>query len=478
MRASFLGRGICGTLLLYALACGMDHARADEASPRRTRTVEIIQRIHGGIAGVYRLDAKDALQGSGSGSVIADGYILTNDHVVLGQNGVVLLEGLPPLRYEIVGRAPEKDLALLVVCAGRRLTSIPLGRSHDLLAGEPILVGGNPGGRGIVFSSGIVSSPAVMIGMNALVMTAFPGDTRYRFIQLDAAVNPGNSGGPLINSEGVQVGIVSQKIQGEENINYAIPIDRFRTSFHELVAPEERGDCWSGVTVDLLAAGAILIQVVPDGPGARAGVQKGDRVTIVNGKPLGSGIDWLLALRGPQAGDTLALTVERQGRPRQVALKLERFPVGQAAAREGKSPGLRYKVYHGRLTTLSALGQRKPVHEGTAGRPTLDKLEGLRAQDYALVFEGYMEIPETGVYHVVVGSDDGSRVYLGDQLCIDNDGPHPHQEARCLRRLAAGLHRLRVEYFQATGDATLSFRVERDNPALKGPPVPVRFFRD
>ena len=120
-------------------------AQPPEGSPRRTRQVEIIERYGSGVAAIFT-EVKDNTLGSGSGSVIhRDGYILTNDHVVGDHSGVVLLADQPPLRFRTVGRISEKDLALIKVDAPKPLVAVPLGRSHDLAAGEPILIGGNPG---------------------------------------------------------------------------------------------------------------------------------------------------------------------------------------------------------------------------------------------------------------------------------------------------------------------------------------------
>ena len=121
---------------------------AQEVSPRRTRNVEIIKRVEAGVVAVYSRNASGNLSEYGSGSVIGDGYILTNDHVIKGYRGVVLVQGMPPVEYEIVGRLPEKDLALIRVAADRPLTAIPAGRSHDLMAGEPVPRGRQPGRPG------------------------------------------------------------------------------------------------------------------------------------------------------------------------------------------------------------------------------------------------------------------------------------------------------------------------------------------
>ena len=161
------------------------------ASPRRTATVELAAKTEASVVAIYAQG--DGETHSGSGSIISPhGYILTNDHVVRNRAGVVLFPDGVMRPFRVVGRAPEKDLAIIAVPVKEPLPALPMGRSHDVLTGEPILVAGNPGGRGIVFSSGIVSSPRMMLDApNALIMAQFPNDARDRFIQFDAASNAG-----------------------------------------------------------------------------------------------------------------------------------------------------------------------------------------------------------------------------------------------------------------------------------------------
>jgi S1-C subfamily serine protease len=457
---------------------GPGEAPAQEVSPRRTRAVEVIARVERGVVAIYSQNASGRLSEVGSGSIIGDGFILTNDHVIKGFPGLILLEGRPPLGYEVVGRLPEKDLALIRFAADRPTVAIAAGRSHDLMAGEPVFVGGNPGGRGIVFSAGIVSSPSVVLHGDALGMALSRNDTRDRFIQCDAAINFGNSGGPLVNAEGVMIGVVSGKVINEDNIGYAIPIDRVRSSFRDLAAPEDRGDFSTGLAIDPMAPGARIVEVAPGGPAERAGLRRGDLVASVDGKPLVDGLGWLLALVGRAPGKTLALAVDRPEGRREVSLKLDRYPTGEVASSDKKMPGLRYQVFHGEFKDLNEIRRLEPVGRGTTGGLNLSGLEGLRAENYAVAYEGYLESPEDGVYHLILGSDDGSRLFLDGRLVIDNDGSHPVQEVRCVRRLARGPHRLRVEFFQGSYGAALSLRMERDHLPPGGPPTPLKYYRD
>ena len=112
----------------------------DSASPRVTRTVEIIRQIEEGVVAIFSQGSDQTLQ-SGSGSIIHPaGFILTNDHVVGDRPGVVLLKGRSPVRYQLVGRLPEKDLAVIRISVPEKLTAIPMGHSDALMAGEPCLV--------------------------------------------------------------------------------------------------------------------------------------------------------------------------------------------------------------------------------------------------------------------------------------------------------------------------------------------------
>ena len=264
-------------------------AATPKNSPRVTDTVRIVRKTEPAVAAIFS-QAEGRLS-MGSGSVVhKDGYVLTNDHVVAGMGGVVLLrDHRLPLEYKIIGRMPEKDLCLLKIQVPQPLAAIRLGRSNDLMTGEPILCGGNPGGRGIVYSSGIVSSPNFIItAPNALVMRYFSGDVRDRFIQFDAASNLGNSGGPLINALGEQVGVVSNKNPDEENINFAIPIDRVRENLNELFAPEVRRGIFTGITLDPLSRNAEIIAVANKSPAAKLSLRSSDVLKSVNEKPLGS----------------------------------------------------------------------------------------------------------------------------------------------------------------------------------------------
>ena len=471
----------CIAMVLMSLCA---HGRAETAppegqSPRKTPWVELVRRVEPGVVAVVR-QGQAGKAFIGSGSIIHEaGFILTSDSVVQGQPGHVLVKGLPPLPYRVVGRLPEKDLALIKINASQVLQAIPLGRSHDLMAGEPILAGGNPGARGIVFSSGIVSSPALLLDVpNALTSAGFSAEACDRYVQFDAASSPGLSGGPLLNAEGLQVAVVTGRTLTEDGVALAVPADRVRASFHALAAPEERGDIWTGLEVDVMAPNAAITGVEPNGPGARAGLQAGDLITSLYGRPVRDGLDWIMGLVGRKAGEALVVTFHRGSRQQQVTLTPRSYPLFEPVPNDGLSEGLRYGAFHGAYAALPDFTALEPVTLGVAPGPQATGLEGVRQADYALFFEGYVEIPRTGVYRVVLGSDGGSRLFLDGHLTVDNGGPHPFQEASGVCRLAAGLHPLQIAYFETTGDPELQFHIGPDDPSGAQAPIALRFYCD
>ena len=451
-------------------------ASADAESPRKTVWVDLIQKTEPAVVAIVRQDAGGKTL-TGSGSIIHEaGFILTSDSVVQGQEGYVLLKGQPPIPYQAVGRLPERDLALIRVKADRTLTAMTLGRSQDLMAGEPILVGGNPGAMGVTFSSGIVGSTSVAASTpDALEMSLFTSDAMDRYIRFDARAGADFVGGPVLNAEGRLVGVVTARGLAQEDAHLAIPVDRVRASFYDLVAPEERGDFWTGMEVDLMAAGAVVTGMDPNGPSAKAGLRIGDRIVSLYGRPMRDGPDWIMSLVGRKTNEALVLTLGRE-KKQQVSLTLQVCPVAPGLADEGLSEGLWYAVFQGRFTTLPDFLNLKPVYDGNAPMPQAAALPGTPDRDYALVFAGYVEIPKRGAYRVVLGSDGWSRLYLDRRVTVDNKGPSPYQESSTVCRLDAGLHPVRIEYLQATAFPELQLRIEPDAPSGGQTPIPLQFY--
>ena len=450
------------TALSFASALSM--GAPPENSPRITDTVRIVRKTEPAVAAVFS-QAEGRLS-MGSGSVVhKDGYVLTNDHVVAGMAGVVLLRDHKlPLKYSIVGRMPEKDLCLLKIRTPKPLDFIRLSRSNDLMTGEPVLCAGNPGGRGIVYSSGIVSSPNFILNApNALVMRSFSGDVRDRFIQFDAASNLGNSGGPLINALGEQIGVVSNKNPDEENINFAIPIDRVLENLNELFAPEVRRGIFTGITLDPLSESAKIVKVTKKSPAAKLGLRPGEVLKSVNGKPLGSCLDWFAHLLVQKVDNELKLSVSQGKKTRAVTLKLTEHPTPPTLEIENPKPGLLFEVCHGTFDQAPAMETQKIVKTGVARALDVLAMGAPKTDGFAIKLEGTLKIPDDGVYRLILNSDDGSILRTGTEILVDNDGPHPAQDVGRLLRLKKGYLPIRIDYFEATGDAELNLYIENSS---------------
>lgn len=473
-------------IALFVLAVGAAPTAWGGSPAGPMPTVELIRRVKPAVVPIFAFGDKNEIN-SGAGAVVHPaGFILTADHVTREREGVALF-GLTREPYRVVGRLPEKDLALLKVAAPTPRDFLVLGRSSEVNDGEPVLAIGNPGGRGIVYSQGIVSCASMDPSWPSVLSQSYwrsslqQGIGRDDYIQFDAASNRGNSGGPLLNAAGELIGVVAAKRDGEEAINWAIPVDRARRFFNYMLQPEEAGNFWTGVEVDLLATGAAVSAIAAGSPAAQAGLVTGDILREVDEAPLRNGPDWLMSLTGRKAGDKLSIAFERAGEPKKCSLTLTPYPLASAASKRGKSPGLRYAVYRpegtNELHRIPDFQVLKPVQEGSNAKLSPDEFVRGSKDNYAVVFQGYLEFPRPGHYRLILSSDDGSKCFLNDRLLIDNDFGHPALPLSRSVRVPAGLIPVRIEYFQGRGDRVLSLQVQAMEKS--GEPVSdAGFYRD
>ena len=470
------------TILVFAISS--NSISFSQESPRVTPTVKLIERFEPSVVTLFSKSGNQVL-GSGSGAFIhADGFILTNFHVVQRFNGFAVLPDGQVTEFRYVGSVPERDIAIVQAKLKEPAMPIPLGRSHDVRNGEPIIAAGNPGGRGVVFSSGIVSSKGIMTDAgNVLVMSQFRGSKRDLAIQFDAASNRGNSGGPLINAEGRQIGVVASKQFGEENINYAIPIDLVRSVLSGALAAEPSGDVWAGVTIDCLSDVPTVTDIVKDSPGDEIGLQAGDVLQAWNNKPLVTGIDWDLMLFSSKAGDEVELKWSRDGVENRSTVKLAKyqslFPSSVLAANDADfDAGLKFSFYWlSDPFLIPDFRKLKAEREGITPNLDLSAVSEGRADEYGVVYEGLIRIEKPGLYRLAIASDDGSKLFLNDRLFIDHDGNHPAYERGRLERFETGFHTVRIEYFQGKGDRSLSLSLEEMGSAIPVK-IPIKFYRD
>lgn len=263
-------------------------------------------------------------KGQGSGFVIgADGYIVTNNHVVRNTDQIVVrLSDKRAFPAKIVGTDPKTDLALLKIEA-TDLPHLNFGDSDQLQVGEWVIAIGNPLGFSHTVTAGIVSAKGRWIGA-----------TQYDdFIQTDASINPGNSGGPLINVRGEVVGI-NTLIAAGQGLGFAIPSNLAGQIIGQLRENGQVQRSWLGVrhqdvTPELAESfglerpvGALIVQVVEDSPAQSAGLEAGDIIVEFDGKPTEDSRDLPLMVASKPIGSRVDLVVIREGKRRKFNVKL------------------------------------------------------------------------------------------------------------------------------------------------------------
>lgn len=444
--------------LIWLSAISDVQAEVDENSPRVTPLVKVIRRIEPSIVALFTPTGNQLV--SGSGLIIhGDGYILTNNHVLPRPEGFALIGERKPIPFRVMARVPESDIAVLkLVDPPPDLPAMKFGHSSDLMNGETVVVAGNPGGRGIVFTAGIVSAKSVLEGgPNALVMSNYENDRRDRFIQFDAASNRGNSGGPLVNMDSEAIGIVAAVMVGEQNVGMAIPIDRVRQLFDVLLCSEVIHRKRVGLSLDPLLDQAVVAKVMDDSPAAKAGLKTGDQVLEIGDQKVSSNIECQLRLDGVLSkASKFPICVRRQAAEMMLEIQAVELTPRKAAAVENPKPGLKYQFYEGQFSRLPHFPSLSMVRDGVCG--SLSELQSIhkgRQDFYAVVLNGYLRIDDEGLYRLILVSDDGSKLRLGDEWLIDNDGNHPPKAVGRLVRLGKGMHPIHVEYFQGNGDQQL-----------------------
>ncbi|MDD1015868.1 DegQ family serine endoprotease [Pseudomonas rubra] len=279
-----------------------------------------------------RGDRQREAQSLGSGFIISsDGYVLTNNHVVADADEIIVrLSDRSELQAKLVGTDPRTDVALLKV-EGKDLPIVKLGDSEKLKVGEWVLAIGSPFGFDHSVTKGIVSAKG----------RTLPNDTYVPFIQTDVAINPGNSGGPLFNMSGEVVGINSQiftRSGGFMGLSFAIPIDVAIDVSNQLKKDGKVSRGWLGVVIqevnkDLAEsfgldkpAGALVAQVLEDGPAAKGGLQVGDVILSMNGQPIVMSADLPHLIGGLKDGAKAKLDIIRSGKRQSLDITIGALP--------------------------------------------------------------------------------------------------------------------------------------------------------
>ncbi len=280
-------------------------------------------------------------QSLGSGFIISsDGYIITNAHVVQQAEQIhVKLSNRDEYDAKLIGVDPKTDVALIKVKPRQELPTVSLGDSDQLEVGDWVVAIGNPFGLAETVTAGIVSAKGRVIG-------AGPYDD---FIQTDASINPGNSGGPLLNTRGEVIGINSaifSRSGGSVGIGFAIPINLARHVTDELREHGKVVRGWLGVSVqDVTPAlaqsfgldhprGALVVEVEPNGPGAHAGIERGDVIVEYNGTAIQESHQVPALVAETKIGDIAQVKVLREGHEQTLRMLIAEQPSERSARAE------------------------------------------------------------------------------------------------------------------------------------------------
>lgn len=269
---------------------------------------------------------------AGTGMIVSsDGYILTNKHVVDGARSVkvILDDGTTYDDVTLVGTDPLNDVAFLKITGAKDLPTVTLGDSKTISAGQPVIAIGNALGQ---YQNSVTSG--IISGTNRSI-TAYSSDLMSSenlkdMIQTDAAINAGNSGGPLVNAAGEVIGINTATSEDADGIGFAIPISSVKGMLKNIIENGSAARAYIGVsyieitpevvaTYDLpVSAGAYLISnqgsaIIADGPAAKAGLKDKDIITKINGFTLGKNGSVSTIIGEYLPGDTVQLTILRDG---------------------------------------------------------------------------------------------------------------------------------------------------------------------
>jgi len=280
----------------------------------------------------------------GSGFIInAEGYILTNNHVVANATKIqVKMDSDKEYEAEVVGRDEKYDLALLKVEADDPLPIMRLGDSDDLKVGDWVVAIGNPFGLSHTVTAGIVSAKDRVIG-------AGPFDD---FIQTDASINPGNSGGPLFTTNGLVVGINTAIHSGGQGIGFAVPVNMAKKFIRDVLTTGHVAHGWLGVGIQALSDeiaehlgldvphGVLVSQVFDKSPARNAGLKRGDVIVSFNDRKVERPGDLTRLVGTTSPGKDATIGIIRDGGRRSVTVVIGDKDEGDKTAMDGIAPGI------------------------------------------------------------------------------------------------------------------------------------------
>ena len=358
----------------------------------------------------------------GSGFVIsADGYIVTNNHVIAEVDSIeVAFSDGTKLEAEIVGRDPKTDIALIRVETDEKLFALPLGDSDAVRPGDWVVAIGNPFGLEHTVTAGIVSAKHRFIGQGSY----------DDFIQTDAAINPGNSGGPLINLSGEVIGMNTAINPRANTIGFAVPINMAKTILPQLRSAGHVTRGWLGVVIQRITPelaealdlddekGALVSRVMPDGPAADAGIERGDVIVAFDGHQVTEMNDLPRIVASTPVDKKVKLVLLRDGKRKTLKVKVAKLDEPAvsrlAAAEKGGADSLGLRVQDLTAELAARLGVDEDhgvvVTAVQPGSPASDA--GLRREDVILEVDK-QEVRDVHQFEEMLGeADDGALLLI------------------------------------------------------------------
>ncbi|MCZ6791516.1 MAG: DegQ family serine endoprotease [Candidatus Dadabacteria bacterium] len=285
-------------------------------------------------------------QGLGSGFIMSkDGYVVTNNHVIDKASDIeVILQNGDKYEAKIIGKDPKTDLAVLKFEPDQEIQEVHFGDSDNLRIGDWVIAIGNPFGLGYTVTVGIVSAKGRSLGLGAY----------DDFIQTDASLNPGSSGGPLFNLKGEVVGVNTAIVARGQGIGFAIPIDMVEFVIEQLKSGGKVVRGWLGVYVQKVTPeiassfglnedeGALVSDLAPDSPAEKAGIIRGDVIVEYDGQKVNDVSDLTNMAAVTPPGTEVSVKVIQDGKTKNMKVKLEKFPDQEAQVKDEvrKSLGL------------------------------------------------------------------------------------------------------------------------------------------
>lgn len=335
--------------LVFGMAClvsigwlGQGSLNAEPSANRQTPLVKAIQRVRPAVVNIHSQKnvvsgrpfvnasaPEQKMNGMGTGVIIDErGYIITNHHVIedVSSITVTLVDG-STYTADVLARDPETDLALLKIEATLPLATMPIGSSDDLMHGETVIAIGNAFGYEHTITQGIISQLHRDVRLSA--------EQAYKdLIQTDASINPGNSGGPLINADGEMIGLNVAIRAGAQGIGFAIPAKEVTRVASKLMSVRNLKNTWHGIAchpgLRTDEHGVVVDHVEIGSPAQDAGIQPGDRLVSVDGKPVVASFDLERALLDKEPRQQVPVIMVRAGREQRMNLVLKPAPLSSS----------------------------------------------------------------------------------------------------------------------------------------------------